>query len=205
MTPGPERFHSHMMHKEEGDRLFYYACFGPSIRGTDHAFWRRIREIPFTVAIPEQQAIKNMDRILRGEYSGILNWCIEGCRRWQQAGLITPEVVQDATEAYKAEQDILVQFFDSECVLASKERLAADANKHISKIAIKICAKQLHNAFNRWIESNTSRGPMAPHLFSKAMIDHGYEPQTHDRTVWYVGINLRHEPTKEQPSASIDQ
>ena len=132
----------------------------PSIRGTDLAIWRRLREIPFTVAIPEDRVVKDMDRRLADEYSGILNWCIEGVMSWQAEGLLTPDEVITATAEYKSQQDILAQFFASACVLASPETRAADAGKPLGKIAIKANAKVLHTAFNNWLSSNTSRGPM---------------------------------------------
>ena len=101
----------------------------PTIRGTDHAIWRRLREIPFSVTIPLDKAIKDMDILLALEYSGILNWCIEGVLSWQRDGLVTPDEVDAATAEYKSQQDILAQFFASECVLATPETRAGYAGK----------------------------------------------------------------------------
>jgi len=168
----------------------------PSIRGTDLAIWRRLREIPFTVAIPEDQVVKDMDRRLAAEYSGILNWCIEGVMSWQAEGLLTPDEVITATAEYKMQQDILAQFFDSACVLASPEARAADAGKPLGKIAIKTKAKVLHTAFNNWLSSNTGRGPCSPQDFAKMMVEHGYESKRHPttRVFWYVGVGLQNDP-----------
>jgi len=165
----------------------------PTIRGTDHAIWRRLREIPFTVTIPLDKAIKDMDRLLVLEYSGILNWCIDGVLSWQREGLITPEEVTTATAEYKAQQDIITQFFASECVLAGTEARAADAEKPLGKIAIKANAKALHAAFNNWLSSNTGRGPMAPQDFARQMTEHGYETRKNSttRALWYVGVGLQ--------------
>ena len=167
----------------------------PGIRGTDLAIWRRIREIPFTVAIPEDRVVKDMDRRLAEEYSGILNWCLEGVLDWQAAGLITPDEVSAATAEYKLQQDILAQFFASACVLASPETRAADAGKPPGKIAIKVNAKRLHAAFNNWLGHNTSRGPLAPQDFKRQMSEHGYETVMNNstRTLWYVGVGLQQE------------
>jgi putative DNA primase/helicase len=51
----------------------------PQIRGTDHAIWRRIRLIPFTVTIPEEEKDFNLLDKLRSEKEGILSWAIDGC------------------------------------------------------------------------------------------------------------------------------
>lgn len=166
----------------------------PMIRGMDHAIWRRLREIPFTVAIAENQAIKDMDARLAGEYSGILNWCIRGCHAWQQTGLTTPQAVLTATAEYRDQQDIFLQFCDATCIIASKATLATYATTPLSKVAIKAQAKPFYSTFNNWLSNNTSRGPMAPHEFSKLMQDHGYETRTDPKTRrdWYIGINLQH-------------
>ena len=165
----------------------------PTIRGTDLAIWRRLREIPFTVTITSDKAIKDMDRLLATEYGGILNWCIEGALSWQREGLVTPDEVDAATAEYKSQQDILAQFFASECVLATPEARAADAGKPVGKIAIKVNAKVLHAAFNTWLNANTSRGPLAPQDFKRQMSEHGYETVMNKttRTLWYTGVGLQ--------------
>ncbi|HLI51013.1 MAG TPA: phage/plasmid primase, P4 family, partial [Thermomicrobiaceae bacterium] len=65
----------------------------PVIRGTDHAIWRRIRLIPFTVTIAEADQDKELPAKLRAEMPGILRWAIDGCLSWQRDGLGVPEAV----------------------------------------------------------------------------------------------------------------
>src|SRR5208282_5449458 len=91
----------------------------PEIRGTDHAIWRRIRLIPFTVTFPEDKQDKHLGEKLKAEAPGILRWMVEGCQEWQKHGLGTPEVVMVATAEYRSEQDRLAQFLEQECVTGS--------------------------------------------------------------------------------------
>ena len=42
---------------------------------------------------------------------------IEGCLDWQENGLVRPESVTEATEAYFAEQDLMSQWLADECML----------------------------------------------------------------------------------------
>jgi putative DNA primase/helicase len=44
----------------------------PAVRGTDHAIWRRIKLVPFTVTIPEAEQDKTLPDKLAKEYPGIL-------------------------------------------------------------------------------------------------------------------------------------
>jgi len=84
----------------------------PTIRGTDHAIWRRVRVIPFTVTIPDSEQDKALPDKLRAELPGILAWAVRGCLAWQREGLGTPPDVSDATARYRQEQDALGRFLD---------------------------------------------------------------------------------------------
>lgn len=82
----------------------------PTVKGTDFGIWRRIRLIPFTVRIPDQEKDPNLCDKLAEELPGILNWAIAGCQRWQREGLRVPSCVTAATESYRREEDVIGQF-----------------------------------------------------------------------------------------------
>ncbi len=90
----------------------------PTIRGTDHAIWRRIRLLKFNVTIPEHEQDKQLAVKLRGEYPAILRWCVEGCLAWQRYGLQSPAEVMAATEEYRASEDTLGEFISEICTVA---------------------------------------------------------------------------------------
>jgi len=82
----------------------------PVIRGTDEGIWRRIRLVPFTVVIPEEEQDTTVPEKLRAELPGILAWAVRGCLAWQQEGLPVPEEVQQATAGYREEMDTFGRF-----------------------------------------------------------------------------------------------
>jgi putative DNA primase/helicase len=90
----------------------------PVVRGTDHAIWRRLRVVPFTVTIPDEEQDKDLPFKLRQEAPGILAWAVRGCLEWQAAGLPAPAGIVLATERYRAEQDTVGEFLNSCCVIA---------------------------------------------------------------------------------------
>jgi P4 family phage/plasmid primase-like protien len=94
--------------------VFLVANHKPIVRGTDHAMWRRIKLIPFTVTIPVSEQDSKLAENLKDELPGILRWAVEGCLLWQSEGLGEPEEVRAATEEYREEQDVLGAFL-SEC------------------------------------------------------------------------------------------
>ena len=89
----------------------------PRVQGTDHAIWRRIRLLPFTVTIPAAEQDKRLTERLQGELPGILRWAVEGCRLWQHEGLEPPSAVKRATGDYQAEMDVIAAFIQDCCVL----------------------------------------------------------------------------------------
>jgi len=111
----------------------------PEVRGTDHAIWRRIRLVPFTVTIPRAEQDKALPEKLRAELPGILRWIIEGCRAWQREGLGEPREVLAATGQYREDMDVLAAFIADRCVV------------HPSASA---GATPLYNAYKEWCEEH---------------------------------------------------
>lgn len=99
-------------------KLWLAANHKPVIKEQTQAFWERMRLIPFTVFIPPEKRKKNLKAALRQEFSGILNWALDGCLEWQKLkGLQEPERVRKATRAYREEHDIMGEFIESMCTL----------------------------------------------------------------------------------------
>ena len=82
----------------------------PVIRGTDNGIWRRIRLLPYTEVIPDEEQDKDLKDKLNEERSGILNWVIKGAEMYFASGLPTPKAVEEATEDYRDSQDVLGEF-----------------------------------------------------------------------------------------------
>jgi P4 family phage/plasmid primase-like protien len=142
----------------------------PEVRGTDHAIWRRPKLVPFTVTIPESEAITDMPARLRAEYPGILARCVRGCLDWQRNGLGVPSEVVTATDQYRVEQDVLSEFIKEECVVA--DSLSAKATP-------------LYERYRQWAGSDA----INQRTFGKAMSERGFERYQSNGT-WYRGIGL---------------
>jgi putative DNA primase/helicase len=99
---------------ESTAKLWIMGNHKPTIRGTDHAIWRRIRLIPFTVVIPKEKQDKDLWGKLEAELEGILLWCIKGLKLWMNEGLEPPAEVLAATEEYREEMDSVQEFINEE-------------------------------------------------------------------------------------------
>ena len=117
-------------------KIFLAANHKPAIWGTDDAIWRRIKLIPFTVQIPEEDQDPELPEKLKQEAPGILAWLVEGCRSWQDNGLGEPSEVTKATEYYRNEMDYLGGFLEDCCVM---DPSASEAAGNLFRIYLQYC------------------------------------------------------------------
>lgn len=82
----------------------------PIVRGTDDGIWRRLILVPFNVQIPDHKVDKDLKYKLQREASGILNWAVDGCLKWQREGLKVPSIIENASKGYRNEMDVLEGF-----------------------------------------------------------------------------------------------
>ena len=97
----------------------------PEADDADTGLWRRILRIPFTRPVPkERRDPKLKGKLCDVERSGaaVLAWIVRGCLEWQRIGLAVPESIDAATDAYRAEQDPLSEFWSDECVFDENAR-----------------------------------------------------------------------------------
>jgi len=99
----------------------------PIVPENTHAAWRRVKLVPFSVTIPEDQQDKRLLDALRAEWPGILAWAVRGCLAWQAEGLGEPTTVTTATDLYRGEADPTQRFFDQGIMLASNAVTPRDA------------------------------------------------------------------------------
>ncbi len=140
-------------------KIFLAANAKPTIRGQDHGIWRRIRLIPFTVTIPEQEQDRGLPTKLQAELPGILAWAVAGCKAWQRHGLDDPQEVLSATQSYREEMDILGGFIDECCVV---DRTA------------QATTKSLYAEYLKWCEENAER-PITKNTFGTRLKERGFE------------------------------
>jgi len=159
----------------------------PVIEGTDHAIWRRLLLLPFTVTIPPEQQDHTLPEKLADEAAGILRWCVEGCLAWQRRGLDPPDLVQTATREYRQDEDLLGSYIEEYCTTGP---------------LLKVRASIIYSNYCDWARAS-GEGPISQKRFGTAMTERGFE-RTRSDGVWYAGIDLRSEqrPAVEQDGKS---
>lgn len=171
-------------------KLFLQGNHRPVVRGTDHAIWRRLRLIPFTVTIPREEQDRRLVERLRRELPGILNWAIEGCLRWGRSGLSEPEAVVAATSRYRSEMDLLGGFLEECCVVDDHAKASAAS---------------LYKAYREWLDDNGER-LVSQKSFGTALGERGFDKRKHgqDRRAYWFGVGLLNSGTDENGTSGIN-
>ena len=173
------RMHEDFWEFEPTHKLWLATNHKPSIKGTDHAIWRRIRLIPFTVtfhAPGEGEPVKDPDleTKLTAELPGILAWAVKGCLDWQRHGLGMPQAVKKATAYYREEMDVLASWMADCCVIAKQaEASAAD----------------LYRSYVQWREQNGERLETQT-SFGLRLTERGFERLRRRNGIFWIGIGL---------------
>jgi putative DNA primase/helicase len=82
----------------------------PRASDMGQGLWRRVRIIPFVTHIPDTKQNHNLVHELIAESPGILNWQIEGCRKWFEEGLVWSSACTEAAALYQKDTDTLGEF-----------------------------------------------------------------------------------------------
>ena len=146
----------------------------PIIRGTDDGIWRRIKIIPFNIQIPKEKVDKKLEYKLKAEYTGILNWIVQGAIMWQQEGLEDPEAVTKVIETYRAEMDPLDAFLEECCTTGQN---------------YSIKAREMYDAYHEWAKESEEY-KMSLNKFGREMSKKLLRVKRRDGW-YYVGLKLK--------------
>ena len=146
----------------------------PIIRGTDDGIWRRIKIIPFNIQIPKEKVDKKLEYKLKAEYTGILNWIVQGAIMWQQEGLEDPEAVKQVIETYRAEMDPLDAFLEECCTTGQN---------------YSIKAREMYDAYHEWAKESEEY-KMSMTKFGREMRKKLLRVKRRDGW-YYVGLKLK--------------
>lgn len=179
---GGDRIKARRMHKDffefdPSHLVLMLTNHRPVIRGDDSGIWRRIRLIPFDVAIPEDEQDTGLDDQLALEADGILAWMIAGYRDYRARGLDDPDRVLAATAEYRAESDDLGRFLEQCCLLGP--------HFHVR-------SADLFSAWQRWCaaENVPEKRIGTQTKFGRTLTDRGFDPDRRGGQRVWLGIAL---------------
>lgn len=155
----------------------------PAIAGTDEGIWRRIRIIPFDEMIAECEQDPDLKEKLRNEAPGILRWAVDGaCMFANGRTLGLPDVVTEATRAYRTESDVLGEFIAEQCDVDAKASVASS---------------DLFSRYAAWC-GDTGERSVSKKALGLRMQDRGFKPKTIKNVRSWIGLSLKRPPKHRQ-------
>ncbi len=153
--------------------------FQPAVTNAmDEGMKRRMIIVPFNANIKSIRDNELKEKLLSPqERDGILQWCIEGCRLWQEEGLDdVPKAIEETTKGYYEANDIVGEFINTCCDVGPGKRIRS---------------KILLESFNR--EMNDGRGwrDMRQKTFDETMTLKGFHKKRFNDGMNFVGINVK--------------
>jgi len=132
----------------------------PTIIGTDHGIWRRIRLVPWSVVRPlnEQEPQDVIVKRLLEEAPAILRWLLDGLADWYSNRSWLAEEVSAATKEYNREQDTVTAFIDECC------------EEYPSGV---VTVKELYEAYSAWC-AEQGEEPLTKPTFEKSFKNRGF-------------------------------
>ena len=178
---GGDTISARFMRGEWFDFTPEFKCFlatnhKPGIRGTDHAIWRRIRLVPFTVRIPADKQDKHLAEKLLRELPGILNFAVQGCLDWQRDGLRPPVEVTSATAEYRDENDQVGRFVGEGCGTGEY---------------LQVKARPLYQEYRRWATEAGEKDLLTETAFAQRLAEKGFAKKHTNSGTIYFGIGLK--------------
>ncbi len=184
LTGGGQPKKAHFMRQDNFEILQTFTIFmlvnhHPIITGTDHAIWRRVRLIPWTVQITEADRLPQEEIVgrLSAEGPAVLAWLIEGLKDWQNDRNWMALEVKAATSQYRAEQDRLGAFIADVC----------DEAVHFT-----VTVAELFEVYTAWC-GEAGEDPLGKTAFGKRLKERGKisKKTGHENVTKWFGLRLK--------------
>lgn len=170
---GMDMIHSRALYQDEESWEPEFAIWMatnhlPRLSSDDNAIWRRVKPIAFDQEFgtkdgkPEVYGLGR--KLAAAEGSGILNWILEGVRKYREHGLAEPEALREGVTAYQAESDPVARFIAT----------AVDDGALVADDSAKIEAKVLYNWFQQWCADEGIRYTLPATRFGRRLTILGY-------------------------------
>lgn len=94
----------------------------PVIHDTTDGTWRRIKVLPFDLKLSKDKVDKTLPAQLLNEMEGILAWAVEGAVHFLANGLGDCKRVNDATNKYSEDQDLMGRYLREQATVTGNKK-----------------------------------------------------------------------------------
>jgi putative DNA primase/helicase len=167
-------------------------------RTRDQGMFRRIRRVPFPVRIER----KNRDLSLKDWLNvpdspgarAVLAWAVRGAVIWNDEGVGTCRIVEEDTEEYRSEQDIMAQFIE-ECL-----RVHGNMREGVR-------VSEVYRVYAPWVEREMGEHPWTQITFTRKLKEMEYRfpfrVKTGKKLPVLLGVDLIGERSGAWPAGGV--
>jgi P4 family phage/plasmid primase-like protien len=149
----------------------------PTVGAGGHAFWRRVRLVPFTHQVPVEKRVEGLaEQLVAAEGPAILAWIVAGATTVAAGGLVTPERVLLATEEYEESEDRIKQFLDDCTTGGGREDRELIGDVYVRYI--------------EWCRTNRVGDPLDSRVFAREIYSTGYGKVKSNGKRYVAGLRL---------------
>ena len=177
-----DRKYEHETEFDPTEKLWLYGNHKPIVTDSTKAMWRRVRLIPFTVTIPDDEIDNTLRDKLSHELSAVLAWAVKGCIDWQLLGFDVPEAVKRATQSYREEEDILRDYIEACLEVKPSGRTPK---------------KSLWSNYKGWCDEN-KLVPVSRARLSSLLVERGITDGKSGSVRYWAGIEIIGSPGSEE-------
>lgn len=147
----------------------------PIITGEDDGIWRRLVILPFKRKFTDEEKDPHLEEKLMAEADGILQWMLEGARKYFKDGLQLSKIIRAEHASYRKESDMLGEF------LEDQTDIAIDAKENQS---------DLFSRWRYWCEVNGVRHG-SKKTFTQRLAERGFTEARSNGGRFYTGLKLK--------------
>lgn len=162
----------------------------PTISDPSDGLWRRVKLVPFAQTIEADKVIKQdeLHAMFRREFSGILNWAVQGCLEYiEHDSLRTPPVIQAEIDNYRREQDSILQFIE-ECCQTIEQARELRPDDYLIAADFRVSNSDLYEAYRKFCLAN-GEFPRKHRRLTQNMFERGFRQLNSGGRYW-EGIRL---------------
>ena len=179
MLAGREPISARYLHQEFFEFLPTFKAWlrtnhKPIITGEDDGIWRRLVPIPFRRKFGDDEKNPFLEEELLEERDGILQWMLEGTRRYLKDGLKLSPTIRAEHSSYRKASDLLGEFL--------ADKTTTDPNSRVPQAGLFLSWKY-------WCDSNGVRHG-SKKTFTQRMAERGFLEGRSNGERQYCGLSL---------------
>lgn len=147
----------------------------PIITGEDDGIWRRLVILPFKRKFIDEKKDPHLEEKLMTEADGILQWMLEGARKYFKDGLQLSKTIKAEHASYRKESDMLGEFLEDQTEIA---------------IDTKESQSGLFSRWRYWCEVNGVRHG-SKKTFTQRLAERGFTEARSNGGRYYTGLKLK--------------